>query len=234
MTRRQLAIAVMGMSIGIGAFVPGARAGSTVDLLFVGVNGGAIAPTDTVTASPGDVLTMGAFMSTDVPLGITVFSIDYDLDAGNELDVVSAFQWKGVAIAKNGTEFYRPISSVPNPLISTRSSVESMEGANCTFLACSPDRPLPANPAVGYQMGTVVWKVTGNVTQDGADVVSGLLAKGIDGWYDGAYQPVPGSMLAFNSATVNSAASLVPEPGTASLLGLGLLGLVLAGCRSRS
>jgi hypothetical protein len=93
-------------------------------------------------------------------------------------------------------------------------------------------RALPANPAFHYQMGTVVWMVKSGLGKfnDGADIVSGLLAQGIDGWYDSAFNAVSTSTLVFDSATVN----FVPEPGTGSLLGLGLVCLLLARCRASS
>jgi hypothetical protein len=135
-----------------------------------------------------------------------------------------------VAIAKNGTEFFKPVSAVPSPLTSTSSSIESMEGAT-TNLALP--RPLPANAAVRYQMGTVVWKMNGGANANGADIISGLLAAGIDGSYDAAFDAVPHSTLVFHSATVNLGDPPIPEPGTAFLLGLGLLGLARAERGSR-
>jgi hypothetical protein len=78
--------------------------------------------------------------------------------------------------------------------------------------------------AGGYQMGTVVWKVTDAQT-DGADVLSGLFDCGICAFADADLNVLPN--IEFNAATVN-----VPEPGTALLLGLAFAGLAL-GLRRR-
>jgi hypothetical protein len=60
---------------------------------------------------------------------------------------------------------------------------------------------LPGDASVSYQMGTVVWKVKVGANNDGADILSGLFNKGVDGWYDSAFDPI--TALQFNSATVN-------------------------------
>ena len=222
MMRKLFVLAMVGAMVGLGGFARDASAGSTVDILFVGVNGGSISATNTVTAAPGTTLTMALRMRTDQPLTIAVFSLNYDTDGDNELDMISAFQWSGVAIVKAGSDFFAPVGAMNLP---TNTTVGSFQGGTTNVAL---PRTLPGNGAVSYQMGTVVWKVNAGVNADGADIVSGLLSKGIDGWYDSAFNAVLG--LQFNSATVN----FVPEPGTASLLGLGLVGLMLMGRRNRS
>ena len=80
--------------------------------------------------------------------------------------------------------------------------------------------------AGGYVVGTVVWKVNGGVNTDGQDIVPGLFHRGQDFFF--GPPPGPGfglvdisNAVEFNGATVN----VVPEPGTAALVGLALLGL---------
>jgi hypothetical protein len=59
---------------------------------------------------------------------------------------------------------------------------------------------------------------------DGLDIISGLLNPGIDFMADPAFDDISNRVL-FNPAAVAFLA--IPEPGTAALLSLGLLGLVL-------
>jgi hypothetical protein len=206
--------------VGLGGYVRDARAGATVDLLFVGRNGAPIAATNTVTAVAGDTLTMAVRMSNDQTLTAAVFSLNYDLDNKNELDVMSAFGWAGVAISKKGTDFFQPLSGFA-PI--TPTFVGSFQGITTNF---SLPGVLPAPGS--YQMGTVTWHVNGGTGADGADILSGLFFSGIDGFGDGGFNNIDNTIL-FRSASVN----FIPEPGTASLLGLGLVGLVLMGRRSR-
>jgi hypothetical protein len=231
MMRKLFVLGMMAGLVGLGGFVRDASAGATIDLLFVGVNGGPIAPTNTVTVAGGDTLTMGLRLRNDQTITVFVFSANYDLDGDNELDVVSVFQWSGVPIFKTGPQFFDPVAGL-SP--TTPTFVGSFQGTSTDFAV---PRALPITPVGGYQMGTVVWKVTGNVNSDGADIISGLLNAGIDGASDAGFNFLVGvgnlggiPSLVFNSATVN----VIPEPGTASLLGLGLVGIVLMGRRSRS
>jgi len=198
-----------------GGLAREARAGVTVDLLFVGKNGTSIASTDTIAAATGDTLTMAVRMRNDEPLAYAFFSLNYDL-GGEELDTVSAFGWGGVALNTTRTDFFAPFGAPP---ATTPTLVGSFSGAINNL---SLPRFLPSAAgafAGGYQMGTVIWRTT-NASSDGADISAGLFQE-VD-FFDNYGMGVD-QRLRFNSATVN----LVPEPGTAALLGLGLLGLVL-------
>jgi hypothetical protein len=222
---------LFGASILVGALLArDSHAGATVDLLFVGRNGGAIAPTDSVFALPGDTLTMVVLLHNDEALTAAWFSLNYDVDGDDELDVVSAFQWRGLAIHKSGTDFFAPGFSTVEPFRSTATFVGSFQGITRNFWGPRTLPPSGGAFAGGYQMGTVVWKVNPGVNDDGADVVSGLFNFGYDFFRGAEFGDVG---VDFNPATV------IPEPGTASLLGLGIVGLVLLwrgrrlGARSR-
>jgi hypothetical protein len=219
--RKLIVLAMVAGLIGAGVYTRDASAGATVDLLFVGKNGNPIAATDTVTAVASDTLTMAVLLTSDQILVLSNLSLTYDTDLGDELDIVSAIEWVGMGLNMQNTITYLALQpGVPNQ---TATFIGSFDGATNDYTP--PILGLPAGPT--YQLGTVTWHATANVSSDGADIFSGLFDVIVDGFGDAGFNNIDTAIL-FRSATVN----LVPEPGTASLLGL--VGLVLAGRRSRS
>jgi uncharacterized repeat protein (TIGR01451 family) len=217
--RKRILGALLAGLVGVGGQALDARAGGTIDLLFVGIDGAPIAATNTVTVSPGAVLTMAAVMTTDSFLTVSLFSLNYDTDGDNELELVSVFQWRGVAINQGGTDFYAPVGAMND---ATETFVGSFQGATTNF---GLPRLLPPSGgafAGGYQMGTVTWAASGNVNDDGADITSGILNFNVDffagcpGGFacDGsdAFTDI-GNLVLFRSATVN----FTPGSPTASV-----------------
>src|SRR5262245_55616367 len=129
--RKTVAVAgLLGLTLlGLGMPAERADAGATVDLLFVGRNGARITPTDSVRVGEdvriGDLLTLAIRLRNDIPLTVVVFSLRYDLDGGHELEVSSAFQWRGVALSKNGGDVFPPIGPL-SP--ATKDLVGSLQG----------------------------------------------------------------------------------------------------------
>ena len=231
MMRKLIVMAMVAGLVGVGGYVRNASAGATIDLVFVSKNGGAIAATDTVTAAPGDTLVMNIVMRNDVGLSGHAFSIQYDLSgtpANHELDVVGRLNWLGISMNKTNTQ-YGPLGGPPGGFSTTTptfvGSWQSTNGASSNLLLL----PSAGAFAGGYTIGTVGWKVSGGVATDGQDILAGYFNPGVDGLGGANFGDIAGTAL-FHGATVN----VVPEPGTAALLGFGLVGLVLAGRRNRA
>ncbi len=232
---RQLFVsAMLAGLVGMAGFARDARAGATVDLLFVRGNGVAIAPTNTVGVGPGDTLTMAIFMRNDVPITVAIFGIGYDTDGKNELDIGSVVVWGGVPVAGSKSARFAPITP-PSTINATL-----INEINSATNAPPPAQPLAvfggafaAAFPLGYQMGTVTWVVTEGVNTDGADITPGFNLQGTFGQvFTTTAGVVINTTIRFNSATVNLVDN-IPEPGAAALLGLGLCGLALLRRRSR-
>jgi hypothetical protein len=166
-------------------------------------------------------------MRNDEALTAGIFSLNYDLDGDNELDVVSVFQWSGVAISKDGGDSFAPLGGF-DPVTATY--VGSFQGATTNFFL---PRTLPRAAgafAGGYQMGTVIWVVNAGVNSDGADVAPGLVT-GNDVFGDAGFGDMS-ARVQFNSATVN-VVSAVPSQSPAGIAAAGVLMLLAAGCALR-
>lgn len=221
--RKLFVFAMLVGLVGVGGYVRDASAGATIDLHFVGVNGNPIIPTsDLIGINVSDTLTMALIMHNDQTLTAAIFSVSYDL-TGETLDVVSAIQWGGLPINKQASDFFAPLAGL-NPISST--FVGAFQGAT-TNLSLPRLLPIAGGAfAGGYQMGTIVWHAS---APGDVNITGGIINVALDVLGDSAFNDISNLLLA-GQATVN----VIPEPGTASLLGLGLVGLVLMGRRSRS
>lgn len=183
--------------------------------------------------------TASVFLDTEDTPNLSAYSFSVILDTANGLLGTAATEEGG--FEQSGWDEFESLS--PGVVVSAGGdSMSSWDGVAATFGTPDGAGPCPNNTgaitdgvcdgAFGYFLGTLTVDLSGidSNTPSTSLVTPGVFASGVDDFF--AVNPSGGedninAEVVFNSASVN----VVPEPGTALLLGLGLSGLAVAARR---
>jgi hypothetical protein len=250
--RKVFSVALMAAMVCLVGMARDASATITVTLEWGACGGGAGGCTalggQAITVNPGggQTLRLDIFLSHNVAAGFESHSVsvNFDTQLANELNLgpMATVEWAGTDVNPDPGQNFA-YSALSTGVTTLDSGVGTAGRAN-SFESAALAGVLPANGvaySVGthtataparYRIGQMFFTATGNSGGNLiADIFSGAfnLPGIIDVIIDGNGTEIPQGTIIYGNATFN----VIPEPGTVSLLGLGLLGLVLAGRRVR-
>jgi hypothetical protein len=228
MMRKVFSVALMAFAFGL---VQSANAGVTIDLHFrdatvptgITINAGDLGPGCLFGGYAGGSVASGycmdVVMTSDHAFVGMAATVTYDSDNG--LAIGSMYEWVGPVVGWS--------RGAPNAWCSPPGGLQDVGGEIRSFdCVVAPPAPPPSVAAGTYTIGTIVWDTSG--TTSGTEVIAAM----INDLIDGVAAIINGNVVTLTSADVvvgSHILTIIPEPGTASLLGLGLVGLILAGRR---
>ena len=236
-----LALAVSLASI--FGFSSSANAAATVDLVWVSSNNTDPVHTpyiglgsSAIMAHPGDDLVLELRLTAGTE-GLSSWGISVSFDLAELLidptmgdpSSPGASEF-GIAPDVYCTPFPACFFEVPTLTPFTSGATDVIEGGLTTGFIFTFEAGTLGNGVAAsfgqFKIGEIFFTVQ-TPADDGIDLSSGFFNTGADAAFDNAGNAVA---MTFNSAAVDRWG---PEPGTSTLLGLGLLGLILAGRRAR-
>jgi PEP-CTERM motif len=195
--------------------------------------------------SGGTTLRLDVFLTHNLTQGLGGHSVSLNFDTDLNLGPMASVEWAGTDVNPDPAQNFA-YSALSTGVTTAESPGPGGPGRINSYESASLMGVLPANGlaySVGthtataparYRIGQAFFTADGSVSFDGFDIFSGLfnLPGIIDVIYDGNGSEIPQGTIIYGNAAVNVGPE-IPEPGTVSLLGLGLVGVVLAGRRSR-